>query len=267
MVTQQRALPDDQWARIALLLPGKASDPGRTAADNRLFVEGVLWLARHAVAWRALPDEFGSWNSAFVRFNRWARAGVWDRVFAAVARDADFAFAIIDGTIVRVHQHANGGSRRTKRGMRVEAIGRSRGGLTTKIHLAVDGQGRPTRFALAPGERHELTQARDLLFDLPARFVIADRAYDSDGLITWLEDTGREAVIPQRKVVRKRPPHPPPRPFDPLLYRLRNLVERTIGRLKHYRRVATRYEPKVREARRPPETTLPSSPLQQPPYG
>ena len=91
-----------------------------------------------------------------------------------------------------------------------------------------------------------LTQARDLLFDLPARFVIADRAYDSDRLITWLEETGRETVIAQRKVVPKRPPHPPSRPFDPLLYRLRNLVERTIGRLKHYRRVATRYEKTAR---------------------
>ena len=91
-----------------------------------------------------------------------------------------------------------------------------------------------------------MTQARELLFDLPAQFVIADRAYDSDGLITWLEDTGREVVIPQRKVVRKRPPHPPPRPFDPLLYRLRNLVERTIGHLKHYRRIATRYEKTAR---------------------
>ena len=123
LVMQRRALSDGQWARIAPLLPGKASDPGRTAGDNRLFVEGVLWLARHAAAWRALPEEFGPWNSAFVRFNRWARAGVWDRVFAEVSRDIDFAYAIIDGTIVRVHQHANGGSRRTKRGLRVRPSG------------------------------------------------------------------------------------------------------------------------------------------------
>ncbi len=83
-------LRDDQFERIAALLPGKASDPGRTAADNRLFVEAVLWIARTGSPWRDLPPSFGLWNSVYQRFARWSRSGVWHRVFAQLALDADF---------------------------------------------------------------------------------------------------------------------------------------------------------------------------------
>ena len=83
-------LRDDQFERIAALLPGKASDPGRTAADNRLFVEAVLWIARTGSPWRDLPPSFGLWNSVYQRFARWSRSGVWHRAFAQLALDADF---------------------------------------------------------------------------------------------------------------------------------------------------------------------------------
>jgi putative transposase len=79
------ALRDSQWERIAPHLPGKHGDPGRSGADNRLFVEAVLWLARTGSPWRDLPDIFGNWNSVFVRFSRWSKDGVWDRLFAAMA--------------------------------------------------------------------------------------------------------------------------------------------------------------------------------------
>jgi transposase len=101
-------LRDDQYERIALLLPGKAGDRGRTAADNRLFVEAVLWTARTGAPWRDLPPEFGRWNSVYVRFARWSRNGIWHDVFAALAVDADFEEVFIDSTIVRAHQHAAG---------------------------------------------------------------------------------------------------------------------------------------------------------------
>lgn len=101
-------LRDDQFERIEALLPGKASDPGRTAANNRLFVEAVLWIARTGSPWRDLPFEFGPWNSVYQRFSRWSRSGVWQRVFARLAEDADFEEAFIDSTIVRAHQHAAG---------------------------------------------------------------------------------------------------------------------------------------------------------------
>lgn len=98
-------LRDEQWEQVALLLPGKVGDPGRSGEDNRRFLEAVLWMARTGAPWRGLPEAFGHWNSVFVRFRRWAVRGVFERVFAALADDPDFEYAIIDGTIVRVPQH------------------------------------------------------------------------------------------------------------------------------------------------------------------
>jgi putative transposase len=101
-------LEDHVWERMAPLLPGKISDRGRSGADNRLFVEAVLWLARAGAPWRDLPEIFGNWNSNFVRFSRWSKAGVWDRLFTAMADEPDFEYILIDSTIVRAHQHAAG---------------------------------------------------------------------------------------------------------------------------------------------------------------
>jgi putative transposase len=101
-------LEDRVWERMAAHLPGKVGDPGRSGVDNRLFVEAVLWLVRTGVPWRDLPAIFGNWNSNFVRFSRWSKAGVWDRLFAAMADDPDFEYILIDSTIVRAHQHAAG---------------------------------------------------------------------------------------------------------------------------------------------------------------
>ena len=101
-------LRDDQWERIARLVPGKVGDPGRSGADNRLFVEAVLWIVRVGAPWRDLPKDFGKWNSVFQRFRRWVRSGVFDQMFEALSADADFEYVIVDGTIVRVHQHGTG---------------------------------------------------------------------------------------------------------------------------------------------------------------
>jgi len=101
-------LRDDQWARIEGLLPGKPGDRGRSAADNRLFVEAVLWIARTGAPWRDLPPEFGPWNSVYVRFRRWAKGGVWDRVLAILHDDLDREYLAMDSTVVRAHQHAAG---------------------------------------------------------------------------------------------------------------------------------------------------------------
>jgi putative transposase len=101
-------LSDTQWARIEPLTSGKASDPGATARDNRMFVEGVLWIARTGSPWRDLPDAFGEWNTVYQRFRRWSRGGAWHRIFAALSNDPDFEYLIVDSTIVRAHQHAAG---------------------------------------------------------------------------------------------------------------------------------------------------------------
>ena len=101
-------LTDVQWDKIADLLPGKRGDPGRSGADNRLFVEAVLWIARTGAPWRDLPAPFGNWNSVFQRFRRWAHKGVFERMFKALRGDPDFESVIADGTISRVHQKATG---------------------------------------------------------------------------------------------------------------------------------------------------------------
>ena len=108
---ERRVLRDDQWERIAPLVPGKVGDAGRSGADNRRFVEAVLWIVRVGAPWRDLPKAFGNWNSVFQRFRRWVRGGVFDQVFAALSDDADFEYVIVDGTIVRVHQHGTGAKR------------------------------------------------------------------------------------------------------------------------------------------------------------
>ncbi len=99
---------DAAWERVASLLPGKASDSGVTATDNRLFLEAVLWRVRTGLPWRDLPTAFGRWNSVFQRFRRWARAGVFERLFERLSDEPDFEYALIDGTIVTAHQKASG---------------------------------------------------------------------------------------------------------------------------------------------------------------
>ncbi len=109
------ALRDDQWERIEQLLPGKASDVGVTAADNRLFVEAVLYRDRAGIPWRDLPERFGDFRVIHTRHMRWSRKGVWARVFNALAADADTEYAMIDSTIVRAHQHSAGAKGSSKK--------------------------------------------------------------------------------------------------------------------------------------------------------
>jgi len=225
-------LRDDQWDRIELLLPGKKGDRGRTAADNRLFVEAVLWMARAGAPWRDLPGEFGLWNSVYKRFARWQERGVWQQVFAALAEDGDFEEVFIDSTVIRVHQHAAG----AQKSEGAQAIGRSRGGLTTKIHALVEALGNLARWRLTPGQAADVSEAEPLLAGVVTEAVGADKAYDSDALIDTITASGAEAVIPPRANRTQ------PRTFDQHLYKGRNLVERFFCRIKHFRRVATRYD-------------------------
>ncbi len=109
----RKLLRNDQWRRIEQMLPGKATDCGVTAKDNRAFIEAVLWIARTGAPWRDLPDEFGPWNSAYKRFARWSERGVWHRVFAELAKEADFEEVFLDSTIVHAHQHAAGARKKT----------------------------------------------------------------------------------------------------------------------------------------------------------
>jgi putative transposase len=102
-------LTQAQWERIAPMLPGKASDPGRTGGDNRLFVNGCLWVLRSGAHWRDLPERYGKWKTLHKRFTRWAKAGVWEGVFDSLTADPDNQYLMLDTTLVRVHQQAAGG--------------------------------------------------------------------------------------------------------------------------------------------------------------
>ncbi len=115
------ALRDDQWDRIKDLLPGQQGWVGVTAADNRLFVEAVLYRYRAGIPWRDLPERFGDWKNVHRRFSRWAATGVWERVFQFLAADADNEYAMIDSTIVRAHQHSAGAKKKTARTRRSAA--------------------------------------------------------------------------------------------------------------------------------------------------
>ncbi len=108
MNTERFVITDEAWETVSPHLPGKATDCGVTAADNRLFLEAVLWRVRTGSPWRDLPLAFGNWNSVFQRFRRWAKKDVFKRLFEVLSEDPDFEYALIDGTIVSVHQKASG---------------------------------------------------------------------------------------------------------------------------------------------------------------
>nr|WP_265286025.1 IS5 family transposase [Verminephrobacter eiseniae] len=228
----RKLLRDEQWEKLSPLLPGKPSDPGATAQDNRLFLEAVLWIMRTGSPWRDLPAELGNWHTTYTRFKRWGESGVWQRVCEIVSGDRDLKMLMIDSTVVRAHRHAAGAPK--KEGP--QAIGRSRGGWTSKIHVVVDALGSPVRWLLTGGEVADITQAKSLLEGLRTDAVLADKGYDADALIDSIQVAGAMAVIPPRRnrVVQ--------RSYDRHLYKERNLVERFFNRIKQFRRIATRYE-------------------------
>ncbi|WP_414886674.1 IS5 family transposase [Sphingomonas sp. Root50] len=232
MGTKRYELNDAQWAKVALLLPGKVGDPGRTGSDNRLFVNGCLWVLRSGAHWCDLPERYGRWKTVHRRFSRWCHAGVWERVFDALTTDRDNQYLMIDSTIVRAHQQAATG----KGGPQDQALGRSRGGLTTKIHMLADALGRPLRFRITAGQAHDITAAPALLEGQEADAILADKAYDSNELRETIAQMDAQAVIPSKRNQKVFISH------DTELYKQRNRIERCFGRLKHFRRFATRYD-------------------------
>ena len=138
-----------------------------------------------------------------------------------------------------VRQHRGPGAPSTprrKRGQNCQALGRSRGGFSTKIHVATDALGNPTRFLLSGGQEADITYAEPLIGGQRFDAGIGDKGYDSDRLVQFIESQGAEAVIPPKKNRKE------PRAYDEHLYKERNKVERFINLMKQYRRVATRYE-------------------------
>lgn len=212
---------------ICRILPCKPG--GVPSADDRRALNGIFLVLKSGAPWRDPPAHYGPYTTCYNRFVRWRRAGVWDRILIASSHRDNFDVQMIDGTIVRA-QHATC----IKHGAS-EQLGRSRGRLTTKIHAIVDSNGLPLRVAITGGQQHDGLAARALLDGLPSGgMVLADKAYDSAEIRTFVNSRGSWANIPPR---RNRPD---PICFSPYLYRNRNLVERFFNRIKNGRRIATR---------------------------
>jgi transposase len=152
-------MTEARWAKMEPHCLGKPSDPGRSGANNRLFVEAVLWIARTGSPWRDLPEFFGKWNTIFKRYRDWVKADVFKRLFEAASDDPDIAFAMVEATIVKAHRHGP----RCKRGTSRQAIGRSKGGMTTKILALTDALGNLVGFTLLPGRRFDTVGVAPLI--------------------------------------------------------------------------------------------------------
>ena len=108
----RKLLSDSQWTKIEPLLSGKIGDCGVTCANNRLFVEAVLWIARTGSPWRDLPAELGNWHTTYTRFSRWCKRGRWLQIMQALGGDQDLEALMIDSTVIRAHQHAAGAQKK-----------------------------------------------------------------------------------------------------------------------------------------------------------
>ena len=243
-----KLITDKEYERIKKLLPRKKGDPGRSGIDNKLFVEGVIYVIKTGIPWRYLPKEYGKWYNVWQRFNRWSNKGIWDKIFDELKSSSQETIAI-DSTSIKVHQE---GMRYKKSCSQVykflvqltplkwsklyNKIGKSRGGNTTKIHTATDDIGIPIRLILSEGNRNDIKFADKLIEGLNVDTVIADKGYDAN----WFRSLITNPVIPCRKNRKVQIE------YDKELYKKRNIVERFFLKIKAYRKIATRYEQKAR---------------------
>lgn len=267
-------LSDAQWARLEPHLPKNVGRGGRWKC-HRKVINGILFRQRTGIPWRDLPTRFGKWKTCHDRHRRWAADGTWENVLRAVQTDADaeeridWSMVGIDSTTCRAHQHAAGARRRPPRIPRKrippaqhrpdEALGRSRGGLTTKIHLAGDGGCRPLAVLITPGQWGDAPQLIPVLERVRVPrpggghprtrpdHLSGDKAYSSRRNRRYLRRRQIKHTIPEPRNQRANRQHRGsrggrPTGFDKTLYKRRNEVERTINALKGFRAVATRFD-------------------------
>lgn len=222
-------ISDRAWEKIRPYTIGEKGTRGGNARDTRQFINGVFWILRTGAPWRDLPPEYGDWKNVHRRFSRWRDKGIWEKILEALVDDTDFEWLMIDASHVKVHPDAAGA-----RGGNQE-MGRTKGGLNTKIHLAVDAHGMPVRFFITSGTTADCSVAMRLIEGFQAEYLLEDRGYDTDAIILKAAEARMIPVIPPKNNRKQL------RDYDQSLYKLRHLVENAFLLLKRWRGIATRY--------------------------
>lgn len=226
----RQMLNDEHWSKLRTIM----RDHGIYHKPNlRKTVEGMLYRMRVGCPWRDLPKDFGCWNSIFQKFNRWSSKGKLMLIFKALVQEPDLEWEFIDGSIVKAHQHSAGAASKEN-----QAIGKSKGGNTTKIHMAVDAYGLPIDFEITGGEVHDCKIAPEFIAKLPkADFTIADKGYDSEEVREVIRKKSSVPVIPRKSNSKTGNAD-----IDWCLYKYRHLVENLFARIKHFRGLSTRFD-------------------------
>lgn len=228
-------LDDSNWNKIYACLKITPGIYVGNEEKSRTFVDAVHWIMRTGAQWRDLPRELGKGNTVFKRFARWSDKGVWEQLHQQFINEPDMEWLLIDSTVVRAHPCAAGAPQKNG-GQAEQALGKSVGGFSTKIHATVDALGNPLRLLLTGGQRGDAPQAIPLLEGFDFTGVLADRGYDADAILDFIIHNEAEAVIPAKRNRLVQ------RDIDWHTYKARHLVECFMNKIKQYRRIFSRFE-------------------------
>lgn len=231
----QYFIREDIFEKIFKILIRRSDIRSGNKEKLKVFIEAIHYRLRSGCQWRLLPSCYGKWQSVYRRFLDWNKKRIWEKLFQSCqsSEEEELKEVMVDGTIVRAHACSSGYG---KNSQEIQALGRSKGGFTTKIHALVNGLGLPLKFILTGGQRNEITQALGLLEGISYTTVLADKGYDSNGLVSLLEERNCLVVIPPRSN-RKNP-----RVYDQELYKERHLIECFFGKMKHFRGIFSRFD-------------------------
>ena len=260
-------LSDAQWVRIAYFFPHPThwGGTGHPWHPHRPLVNGILWHLHTGAPWRDVPTRYGPWQTVYDRFNWWRKDGTWARILTSLLDQLDDAGRInrelwcIDASVIRASRAAAGARKRPAqpcelRGSKAmqlkepqdHALGRSRGGFGTKVHLICDSHGIVLAVFVTPGQRHESTAFETVMERVGLtrrkgqrrwpKQLAGDKGYSYPRIRRWLQQQGIRGVIPTRE------DQPATEKFDRDTYRQRNIIERVVNWYKECRALGTRYD-------------------------